>query len=129
MKPQIMLVDDEPGVLALVSALLKRNGFGAITAANASAALKLLETVTPDLFILDIMMPGVNGIELCRQIRALAAGADKPIVMLSARDDADTVNASYAAGANAYITKLTIHRQLLDSIRDLLSVNDHAKTG
>jgi DNA-binding response OmpR family regulator len=124
MKWQIMLVDDEPGVLALVSSMLKRKGFGVITASKASEAIHLLDTITPDLFILDIMMPGISGIELCKRLRAEPSTAQIPIIILSARNDSETINACYDSGANSYVPKLTLHRELIGAIQELLSAPD-----
>jgi CheY-like chemotaxis protein len=70
MKQQVMLVDDEAGVLALVSIILQRGGYAIQTARDAKTALKFVDASPPDLFVLDLMMPGIDGLELCRRLSA-----------------------------------------------------------
>lgn len=120
MKKYIMLVDDEAGVLALVSIILQRGGFGVHTARDARAALNLLETYQPDLFILDVMMPGIDGLELCRRLRADQRTASTPVIICSARCDDNGAQMAADAGADAFIPKLTVHRELLPRVRGML---------
>ncbi|MEL6308786.1 MAG: response regulator, partial [Chloroflexota bacterium] len=69
MKKDILVVDDEIGALTLIGIMLERGGFNVLKAKNADVATAVLDQNTPDLIILDVMMPGKNGIELCREIR------------------------------------------------------------
>lgn len=89
MKRQIMLVDDENGMLDLIGLVLQRQGFSVLKAKDAFTALALLESSTPDLFVLDVMMSKMSGIELCRRIRERPETSETPVVMLSARTDSD----------------------------------------
>ena len=84
MEPTILAVDDDPAVTRLACALLKREGFRTLEAASGTQALELLKTHTPDLILLDIIMPDTDGFEVCRAIRQNPRTADIPIVMLSA---------------------------------------------
>ena len=122
MKKLIMLVDDESGMLDLVGLILQRQGYSVLKARDGLTALALLESSTPDLFILDVMMPDMNGIDLCRHIRSRPQTAETPIVMLSARTDLETKRQSFEAGANLYLSKLAVHRELAIVVRDMLAL-------
>lgn len=127
MSKQILLVDDEVVMLALLGMTMKRGGFTVIEAESAVMALDLLETTTPDLIILDLMMPGMDGVELCRQLRAREQTADIPILMLSALNDADNIKRALAAGATDYLSKLTPHREVLTKVHNLLGTGQAGK--
>ena len=122
MNKQIMVVDDEVNILLLLDITLKRRGFTVLKANDSYSALMMLESATPDLFILDVMMPGMDGLELCRQIRARPETAQTPVIMLSARYDQRSVDRALAAGANAYLSKMTLHSELVLQVRNMLSV-------
>lgn len=127
MSKQIMLVDDEVVMLALLGMTMKRGGFTVIEAESAKMALDLLENTTPDLIILDLMMPGMDGVELCRRIRAREQTASTPVLMLSALNDADSLKRALAAGANDYLSKLTPHREVLTKVHGLLGTSQPGK--
>ncbi len=127
MSKQIMLVDDEVVMLALLGMTMKRGGFTVIEAESAVMALDLLEKTTPDLIIADLMMPGIDGVELCRRIRARDETADTPVLMLSALNDAENIKRALAAGANDYLSKLTPHREVLARVHHLLGTTQAGK--
>ncbi len=127
MSKQILLVDDEVVMLALLGMTMKRGGFTVVEAESASMALDLLEQSTPDLVILDLMMPGIDGVELARRIRARPQTASTPIIMLSALNDADNMKRAYAAGINEYLSKLTPHREVLAKVHALLGTEQAGK--
>jgi DNA-binding response OmpR family regulator len=120
---QVLVVDDEVGALTLIGIMLERGGFEVSKAEDAYAALNKLETTTPDLIVLDVMMPGMNGIELCRRIREREETATTPIVILSARGDPASVEAGQAAGANDYLQKPILHHDLLTKVRNILGMD------
>jgi DNA-binding response OmpR family regulator len=120
MTKQIMLIDDEVVMLALLGMTMKRGGFAVIEAESAAMALDLLEKTTPDLIVMDLMMPGMDGVELCRRIRAREQTTETPILMLSAMNDAENIKRALAAGINDYISKLTPHREVLAKVHMLL---------
>lgn len=119
----ILVVDDEIGALTLIGIMLERGGFNVIKAKDANAALAELEKTTPDLIILDVMMPGMDGIELCRVIRNRAATRSTPVLILSARGDAESVMRGMDAGANDYLPKPILHHDLVDKVRKMLDMN------
>lgn len=118
----ILVVDDEVGALTLIGIMLERGGFDVLKARDAYAALDILEQKSPDLIILDVMMPGMNGIELCRQIRGMEKHHDTPVVILSARGDPASVELGLEAGADDYLQKPILHHDLLSKIRSILKL-------
>ena len=123
MATRIMVVDDEVGALTLIGIMLERGGFEVLKAGDAYAALDLLATETPDMIILDVMMPGMDGIELCRQIRGAQPTQNTPVLILSARGDAEAVQQGMAAGADDYLSKPILHHDLISKVRELLKMN------
>lgn len=126
MVTRIMVVDDEVGALTLIGIMLERGGFEVLKAGDAYAALDLLSTETPDMIILDVMMPGMDGIELCRQIRSASQTQNTPVLILSARGDAEAVQQGMAAGADDYLSKPILHHDLISKVRELLKLNGNA---
>ncbi len=120
MPPTIMIVDDDEQILVLVEILLRRQGYQVIKAPNPYAALEILNTSVPDLCLLDFMMPGMNGIELCERIRMHPAACKIPVLMLSAVDSEEFIRDSLDAGANGHIPKSEMHRRLLHEIHQHL---------
>lgn len=107
---KVLIVDDDKSALTLLNIMLKRTGFQPVVAEDADQALALLDQMTPDLIILDYMLPGMNGIELCQLLRQRPDTASLPILMLSARGDTDVVLEARQAGATDYLSKpLLIH--------------------
>ena len=102
MRKQILIVDDEMVMRSLITIAMQRSGYTVINADNSFQALDYLNSTTPDLIILDIMMPGMNGIDLCRRIRALPDTTTTPIIVFSALGDEDTIHHALDAGADGY---------------------------
>ena len=119
---QIMIVDDSPTALKLISLMLERNGFSeVIMAEDAEEALELLETLQPDLFIVDVIMPGMNGFELCKEIRCRPETSRTPVIVVSALGDPNSAMASFEAGANDYLSKPIIGNSLVSKVRTMLN--------
>jgi DNA-binding response OmpR family regulator len=111
------VVDDEPSLVRLVRAYLERDGFEVTEAHDGESAIELVAAIEPDVIILDLMLPGIDGIEVCRRIRGVS---DAYVLMLTARaDDADAI-AGLATGADDYVTKPFSPGQLLARVRALL---------
>lgn len=101
-KPLVLVVDDEPAIVRLVRATLERDGVAVATASRGEEALTLVEQERPDLVVLDVMMPGIDGFETLRRMRA---HSQVPVIMLTARvADADKIR-GFQSGADDYLTK------------------------
>lgn len=105
-----MVVDDDPQLRALCRALLERDGWSVIEAADGAKAVELARDQPPDVFIMDVMMPGMDGYDATRALRADMMTANTPVVMLSARVEPDAVIAGLDSGADEYLAK-PIHPQ------------------
>ena len=101
----ILVADDSMTILAMVSSRLTRAGYDVVTAARGDDALRLVQEKRPHLVLLDVEMPGLDGVEVARRIRADEALAGTFIVMLTSLSEASEVAAGMAAGADAYLTK------------------------
>ncbi len=120
MNETVLVVDDEIGALTLIGIMLERGGFAVLKAKDAKAALNVLESHQPHLIILDVMMPGMSGIELCGKIRQRDTTRATPILILSARNDADSIMAGMEAGANDYLPKPILHHDLVTKVRNMI---------
>jgi len=120
MKKHILVVDDEIGALTLIGIMLERGGFEVQKARDAKSALSILEDYTPDLIILDVMMPGMNGIDLCQLLRQQDRTRKTPVLILSARGDAESIIRGIEAGANDYLPKPILHHDLVSKVRSML---------
>jgi two-component system phosphate regulon response regulator PhoB len=104
-KETILVVDDESDILELVRYNLTRNGYGVVCAATGEEALRLGRVNPPDLIVLDLMLPGIDGLEVCRLLRQDARTSHVPIVMLTACGEEADVVAGLELGADDYVTK------------------------
>lgn len=117
---RILVVDDDPDVLGTTARALSREGYEVDVAGSAEQALKQLEKQHPDLIMLDIMMPKMNGLELCRELRAKPEHAARPILFLSALGQTDDVVEGLDAGGDDYIVKPFELAELSARVRALL---------
>jgi DNA-binding response OmpR family regulator len=120
MTKQIMVVDDDVELLTLLGIILERGGFSVLRAEGALAALDMLKESTPDLFILDLMLPDMDGFELCRQIRTYPQTAQTPVLILSARNDFESIEGGFEAGANGYLSKPVKRQDLVAQVYSML---------
>ncbi|UJH93019.1 response regulator transcription factor [Antarcticibacterium sp. 1MA-6-2] len=116
----ILLVDDEPDILEIVSYNLSAEGYSVITAENGVKAVKLARKKKPHLIILDVMMPEMDGIEACEQIRKIPELGDTIITFLTARGEDYSQMAGFDAGADDYITKPIKPKVLTSKVKALL---------
>ncbi len=117
---KILVVDDEPDILEFVSYNLSKEGFEVKTADNGEEAINVAQKLVPDLILLDVMMPGMDGIETCVQLRKIEDLSNTTIVFLSARAEDYSQIAGLDAGADDYITKPIRPRLLLAKINAIL---------
>lgn len=119
-KPYILAVDDDPDVLGTLSRALHREGFEVSGATSGLEALKLLAERRPDLIILDIIMPGLDGLEVCRKVRADSQYNDLAILFLTARGQTDDIVAGLDAGGDDYVVKPFELAELTARVRALV---------
>lgn len=117
MPQKILVVDDEPKIVEIVSAYLKRDGYQVIAASNGKSALDLARSGHPDLLILDLMLPEISGWDVCRTLRR---ESDVPIIMLTARDEATDKVVGLELGADDYVTKPFDAKELVSRVRAVL---------
>jgi adenylate cyclase len=126
-RQKILAVDDTPENLKLLDAILTTRGYELATAANGTAAVEMIGTVQPDLVLLDIVMPGLNGYDVCRRLRDDPATRFLPIVMITASGDQERVQA-LEAGADDFIAKPFNQLELLARVRSLLRLKEYYDT-
>jgi DNA-binding response OmpR family regulator len=118
---KILVVDDEPTVRALVRDVLEMDGYDIVEAADGEAAFAAVAEHDPALMVLDVMMPGVSGLDVLRQLRRERSGAELPIILLTAASDDDTTWAGWTAGASVFLPKPFDPSHLLDWVERLIS--------
>jgi len=116
----VLIAEDEASIVMSLEFLFGRAGYEVFTAVNGAQALALAEARTPDLIVLDIMLPVVDGFAVCRAIRANPALAATRILMLTARGREHEAARGLALGANAYMTKPFGTRELMNAVEELL---------
>ncbi len=117
---KILLVDDEQDILEFLSYNLKKEGYTVFTADNGKEAIRISEKSKPHLVVLDVMMPEMDGIETCREIRQIPAMANSIIIFLTARGEDYSQIAGFDAGADDYVTKPIKPRVLVSRVKALL---------
>lgn len=118
---KILVVDDEPPIVRLMEFILARQGHEMLVAVNGQEALDKVRAHQPDLVLLDIMMPRIDGYEVARTLRADPATADLPIIMLSAKAQEEDIQKGMDVGVNEYITKPFSPDRLVSVVGDYLS--------
>jgi DNA-binding response OmpR family regulator len=120
---RILVVDDEPTILAAVADRLRAEEFAVVTAVDGPSAVAVAAQTAPDLVVLDVMLPGFDGLEVCRRIQAERA---VPVLMLTARNDETDMLVGLGIGADDYLTKPFSMRELVARVRVLLRRMDRA---
>jgi two-component system phosphate regulon response regulator PhoB len=119
-KPTILVVDDEEDIRELVELHLQREGYGVLTCETGEQALQGTQSKTPDLVVLDLMLPGIDGLEVCKRLKAQPKTREIPVVMLTAKGEEADIVTGLELGADDYITKPFSGRVLVARIRRLL---------
>jgi two-component system alkaline phosphatase synthesis response regulator PhoP len=117
---RILAVDDEPKILAVIQARLESVGYEVFTAEDGLTGLKQAHSLKPDLIILDLILPGLNGYQICSLLKRDKAFKSIPILMLTARSQAKDIQEGMLVGADAYMTKPYKAESLLEKIKELL---------
>jgi two-component system, OmpR family, response regulator len=116
--PQVLVVDDEPNIRELVQVALKFHGCSVTTASTGREALRQADATKPDLIVLDVMLPDLDGFEVCRRLRA--AGNEVPVIFLTARDTSSDTVTGLAIGGDDYVTKPFSVEALVARVRAVL---------
>ncbi len=122
MASHILIIDDEPNIVISLEFLMKREGFEVAVAGDGESALRAMTERRPDLVILDVMIPRLNGFEVCQRIRAEPAYRGVRVLMLTAKGRETETKKGLELGADAYMTKPFSTRELVAEIRRLLEV-------
>ena len=125
MKKKILVVDDEPDFVEFLSIRLKSSGYDVISASDGESGLKKAQKEKPDLIILDILMPKINGFELCKRLKENEFTKDMPVIMLTALAREQDLSKGLKEGADCFITKPFNSADLLYEIKTALTVNQY----
>jgi PAS domain S-box-containing protein len=125
--PKILVIDDELIIRQTLKALLSREDVELLEAENGESGLKMAKDHQPDAILLDVLMPGINGFETCRQIRAIPALADIPIIMITALDDRASRLAGLTAGADDFLTKPFDNIEIQIRLKNIFRLNRYRR--
>ncbi|GII24548.1 response regulator transcription factor [Planosporangium mesophilum] len=117
----ILIADDDPDIRDLIAFKLEQAGYDVIAVDNGLAALSAARETPPDLAVLDVMMPGMSGIDVCRELRGNAPTATLPIILLTARAQEGDVEVGFGAGADDYVVKPFSPRELVSRVEAVLA--------
>lgn len=120
MAKKILIVDDEPSIIVALQFLMEQNGYETLVAFSGEEAMEVVAQHRPDLILLDIMLPVVDGFEVCQRVREKAEWKDIRIVLVTALDRESNVAKGLALGADAYVTKPFANADLIAKVKDLL---------
>ncbi len=118
---KVLIADDEPNIVISLEFLMKREGYVVLVARDGPQALQLIRSERPDLVLLDVMMPGKSGFEVCQAVRADESLAATKIVLLTAKGRDTDLAQGLGLGADAYITKPFSTRELAERVKALLA--------
>ena len=118
--PHILIVDDEPSIVMSLEFLMRKNRYDVSIARNGSEALEAIAQTAFDVVLLDIMMPDVDGYEVCRQLHLRPDRAATKVIFLSAKSSEADIAKGYAVGADLYVPKPFGTKQLMEQIRNLM---------
>jgi DNA-binding response OmpR family regulator len=117
---KVLIAEDEPNIVASLEFLLRQSNYEVCVARDGEEALRLVASFAPQLVLLDVMMPGKSGFEVCRHIRGNPAWRNVKVMMLSAKGRDSDIDQGLALGADAYVTKPFSTKALLATVRELL---------
>jgi DNA-binding response OmpR family regulator len=120
MAKKILIVDDEPSIIVALQFLMEQNGYETLVAFSGEEAMEVVAQHRPDLILLDIMLPVVDGFEVCQRVREKADWKGIRIVLVTALDRESNVAKGLALGADAYVTKPFANADLIAKVKELL---------
>jgi len=120
MPKMILIVDDEPSIIVPVQFLMEQNGYDVMVAFSGEEAMEVIEENQPDLILLDIMLPVIDGFEVCQRVRENLEWNKIKIILLTALGSDANVEKGLALGADAYITKPFSNVDIVEKVRELL---------
>ncbi len=118
--PRVLAIEDEPDILTVLEYNLSREGFAVVTASNGEDGVRAASREKPDIVLLDLLLPGLDGIEVCRKLKQDAATRNIPIIMLTAKGEESDVVLGLGMGADDYVTKPFSPKELMARIRAVL---------
>ncbi len=120
-KKKILIVDDEPDILRLISLRLRKLGYDVLTAVDGKEALDAIRNENPDLVLLDLLIPFMNGAEVCEQVKNDKTLKHIPIILFTAHSDTMTAEKTKKLGAEDYIVKPFVLEELTDKVKEILA--------
>jgi DNA-binding response OmpR family regulator len=120
--PQIMVVDDDADTVTILARHLQREGFVAIEAISGAECIRLVREMPIDVILLDLMMPEMDGFQVCRKLKENPSTAEIPVIMITARDDLDARAEGMRLGVSDFLAKPVFRRQLANRIRAQLNM-------
>lgn len=120
--PQIMVVDDDPDTVSILARHLQREGFVAIEAISGAECVRIAQERPVDVILLDLMMPDMDGFQVCRALKEDPRTAEIPVIMITARDDLDARAEGMRLGVSDFLAKPVFRRQLANRIRAQLDM-------
>lgn len=121
MGKSVLLVEDEPHILEALRFLLERDGFAVSACSDGDQAVATARRNAPDLVVLDVMLPGRNGFEILREMRASADLAETPVLMLTAKGQSRDRETALEAGASRFVTKPFSNEEIVAAVRELVA--------
>ncbi len=120
MGKRVLLIEDEPNIIEAISFILSRDGFTVHTHEDGATAMDKLSAQTPDMIILDVMLPGRSGYDILRDVRAMPETAELPVMMLTARGQTKDRELAERLGATLFLTKPFSNTEVRDHVRALI---------
>ena len=121
MSGKVLVIEDDPTSLRLIEYALKQRGYQVMTTLNGLEGIITAQKEEPDLIILDIMLPGIDGFEVCRRLHSGSQTARIPILIISAKTQKEDINAGFKAGADDYLLKPASPTEIINRVESLLS--------
>jgi DNA-binding response OmpR family regulator len=121
MASKILIVEDDPSFSRAINHIIQKEGYDVVTATNGMTGLRMAQEEKPDLMVLDVMLPGLDGFEICHRLRQAPLTANLPIIMLSAKGQEADKSTGLKVGASEYLTKPIDRTLLLEKITSLLA--------